>query len=125
MRYLTIDGFVKFFEEEQLWEILDDYVMTLTHTDYDRMFGKNLTVYGESKMIEVQRNYKLTLSEEQMRQLFNLLGRDKELLSINSGYDELRTVYNELKKIFDSGIRSTESFESAKDYNHIYAPGTK
>jgi hypothetical protein len=51
--------------------------------------------------------------------------RDKELLSINSGYDELRTVYNELKKIFDSGIRSTESFESAKDYNHIYAPGTK
>ena len=79
--------------------------MTLTHTDYDQMFGKNLTVYGESKMIEVQTNYKLTLSEEQMRQLFNLLGRDKELLSINSGYDELRTVYNEIKVIFNSGIR--------------------
>ena len=79
--------------------------MTLTHTDYDQMFGKNFTVYGESKMIEVQTNYKLTLSEEQMRQLFNLLGRDKELLSINSGYDELRTVYNEIKVIFNSGIR--------------------
>jgi len=76
-------------------------------------------------MIEIQRNYKLTLSEEQMRQLFNLLGQNKDLLTVNSGYDELRTVYNELKKIFDSGIRSTESFESAKDYNHIYAPGTK
>lgn len=57
------------------------------------------------KMIEVQRNYKLTLSEEQMRQLFNLLGRDKELLCTNSGYDELRTVYNELRELFDSGIR--------------------
>jgi hypothetical protein len=56
-------------------------------------------------MIEVQRNYKLTLSEEQMRQLFNLLGRDKELLCTNSGYDELRTVYNELRELFDSGIR--------------------
>lgn len=182
MRYLTIDGFVKSFEEEQLWQMLDDYDkwqldpdgilgdfllkkstreyccnnnisfrdldfymvsiaiqiykyfamkykealnMTLTHTDYDQMFGKNLTVYGESKMIQVERNYKLTLSEEQMRQLFNLLGRDKELLSINSGYDELRTVYNELKEIFNSGIRSTESFESAKDYNYPYTPGTK
>jgi hypothetical protein len=57
------------------------------------------------KMIEIQRNYKLTLSEEQMRQLFNLLGQNKDLLTVNSGYDELRTVYNELKKIFDSGIR--------------------
>jgi hypothetical protein len=57
------------------------------------------------KMIEVQRNYKLTLSEEQMRQLFNLLGRDKELLCTNSWYDELRTVYNELRELFDSGIR--------------------
>jgi hypothetical protein len=56
-------------------------------------------------MIEIQRNYKLTLSEEQMRQLFNLLGQNKDLLSINSGYDELRTVYNEVKKIFDTEIR--------------------
>ena len=56
-------------------------------------------------MIEVQNNYKLTLSEEQMRQLFNLLGQNKDLLCINSGYDELRTVHHELKKIFNSGIR--------------------
>lgn len=73
--------------------------------DWERMYGKTPTVYGESKMIEVQTNYKLTLSEEQLRQLFNLLGRDKELLSINSGYDELRTVYNEINVIFNSGIR--------------------
>jgi len=58
-----------------------------------------------TKMIEIQKNYKLTLSEEQLRQLFNLLGHNKDLLSINGGYDELRTVHNELKKIFDSGVR--------------------
>lgn len=57
-----------------------------------------------TKMIEIQTNYKLTLSEEQLRQLFNLLGHNKDLLTINSGYDELRTVHNELKKIF-GGIR--------------------
>jgi hypothetical protein len=56
-------------------------------------------------MIEIQTNYKLTLSEEQLRQLFNLLGHNKDLLTINSGYDELRTVHNELKKIFASGVR--------------------
>jgi hypothetical protein len=56
-------------------------------------------------MIEIQKNYKLTLTEEQVRQLFNFLGRDKEMLTISSGYDELRTVYNELRKIFDTGIR--------------------
>jgi hypothetical protein len=72
----------------------------MDESDWARMYGKTPTVYGETKMIEIQKNYKLTLSEEQMRQLFNLLGRDKELLSINSGYDELRTVYNELKDLF-------------------------
>jgi hypothetical protein len=78
----------------------------MDESDWARMYGKTPTVYGETKMIEIQKNYKLTLSEEQMRQLFNLLGRDKELLSINSGYDELRTVYNELKDLFSgSGIR--------------------
>jgi hypothetical protein len=56
-------------------------------------------------MIEIQTNYKLTLSEEQLRQLFSLLGHNKDLLTINSGYDELRTVHYELKKIFDSGVR--------------------
>jgi hypothetical protein len=56
-------------------------------------------------MIEIQTNYKLTLSEEQLRQLFNLLGQNKDLLTINNGYGELRTVHNELKKILDSGVR--------------------
>jgi uncharacterized protein YpuA (DUF1002 family) len=56
-------------------------------------------------MIEIQTNYKLTLTEEQLGQLFNLLGHNKDLLAINNGYDELRTVHNELKKIFDSGVR--------------------
>jgi uncharacterized protein YpuA (DUF1002 family) len=56
-------------------------------------------------MIEIQTNYKLTLTEEQLGQLFNLLGHNKDLLTINGGYDELRTVHYELKKIFDSGVR--------------------
>lgn len=73
--------------------------------DWERMYGKTPTVYGETKMIEIQTNYKLTLTEEQLRQLFNLLGHNKDLLTINSGYDELRTVHNELKKIFASGVR--------------------
>jgi len=58
-----------------------------------------------TEMIEIQTNYKLTLSEEQLRQLFNLLEQNKDLLAMNSGYDELRTVHYELKKIFDSRVR--------------------
>jgi uncharacterized protein YqgQ len=75
-------------------------------------------------MIEIQKNYKITFTEDQAQQLYRLLQSTKEF-SYGERYDELGFLHDELKKIFDSGIRSTESFESAKDYNHIYAPGTK
>jgi hypothetical protein len=76
------------------------------------------------KMIEVKKSYVLELTESQARELYNILSDQKKYGQITPD-NEITLVYHELKKIFDSGIRSTESFESAKDYNHIYAPGTK
>ena len=54
-------------------------------------------------MIEIQKNYKLTLTENQARQVYNLIHR--EHLSYGSEYDDLRELHNELKKLFDTGIR--------------------
>ena len=55
-------------------------------------------------MIEIQKNYKLTLTEQQAQELYKLLRFAKD----NGTYltpEELMPVYNELKKIFDTGIR--------------------
>ena len=60
---------------------------------------------GDLKMIEITKNYKLTLTEDQARQLHSMLKANKELLDIGSGYDELRPLYRELKELFDTGIR--------------------
>lgn len=78
--------------------------MTLTHTDYDQMFGKTPTVYGESKMIEIQKNYKLTLSEEQVKELYQLLRTEKDSGCLTHD-KELKLVYHELKDLFDAGIQ--------------------
>jgi len=55
-------------------------------------------------MIEVQKNYKLILTEEQAKELYEFLKTGK-----NAGWitpdKELVLVYHELKKLFDSGIR--------------------
>ena len=56
-------------------------------------------------MIEIEKQYKLTLTEDQARQLHSMLKSNKELLDIGSGYDELRPLYRELKELFDNGIR--------------------
>jgi hypothetical protein len=56
-------------------------------------------------MIEIQKNYVVTLTEERARQLYFMLQSNKELLITGAGYDELRELYNELKQLFDSGIR--------------------
>jgi uncharacterized protein YpuA (DUF1002 family) len=48
-------------------------------------------------MIEIQKNYKITLTEEQAQQLYRLLQSSKEF-----SYGER---YDELKKLFDTGIR--------------------
>jgi hypothetical protein len=72
--------------------------------DWERMYGKTPTVYGESKMIEIQKNYKITFTEEQAQQLYRLLQSTKEF-SYGERYDELGFLHDELKKLFDTGIR--------------------
>ena len=67
--------------------------------------GKNFTVYGETEMIEIQKNYKITLTEEQARQLCRLLHLTEEGFSYGELYCELRFLRDELKKIFDMGVR--------------------
>ena len=58
-------------------------------------------------MIEVQKQYKLTLTEDQARQLYDLLRTEKDCggLGIDGGLSDLRTIHNELRALFDTGIR--------------------
>ena len=64
-------------------------------------------VYEETKMIDIQKNYKITLTEDQARQLYCLLqsGKDCGELNVGCRYDDLRELYDELKNLFDTGIR--------------------
>ena len=54
-------------------------------------------------MIEIQKNYKLTLTEEQARELYLFLKTERDMDV--SRLKELAPVCNELKKLFDTGIR--------------------
>lgn len=58
-------------------------------------------------MIETVKNYKLTITEEQARQLYNLLQSAKSTENFSYGglYDDLRELHKELKQLFDTGIR--------------------
>ena len=58
-------------------------------------------------MIETKKSYVVELSEEQARQLYNLLQYGKDIGELNAGcrFNELRTFHNELKQLFDCGIR--------------------
>jgi len=70
----------------------------MTDHDKDRLFGKNLTVYGgDSKMIKIERNYVLTLTENQARELYQFLDNERDKLTPDK---ELKLVYNDLKSIF-------------------------
>ena len=72
-------------------------------------------------MIQIKKSYVLELTEEQARELYLFLKTERDMDV--SRLKELAPVHNELKKLFDTGIRGTEN--NSKDYNHIYAPGTK
>ena len=54
--------------------------------------------YLDREMIEVQKIYKLTLTEDQARQFYNHL-------QYAESHDELRVIWRELKKLFDTGVR--------------------
>ena len=58
-------------------------------------------------MIEIKKSYVVELQEEQARQLYNLLqsAKQQDQFSYGSLYDDLRELHNELKQLFDSGIR--------------------
>ena len=51
-------------------------------------------------MIEIKKSYVLELTEQQAKQLYWIL-KDRKL----EGDNDLKLVYHELKKLFDSGIR--------------------
>ena len=63
-------------------------------------------VYEKTKMIDIQKNYKITLTEDQARQLCHLLhyGKDCGELNVGCRYDDLQELYNELKNLFYNGI---------------------
>lgn len=56
-------------------------------------------------MIETKKTYVVELSEEQTRQLYNLMQSAKwaDQFSYGGLYDDLRELHNELKQIFDKG----------------------
>ena len=55
-------------------------------------------------MIEIQKNYKLTLTENQAQELYQFLRgvKDGGYLSVDR---DLILVYDELKELFETGIR--------------------
>lgn len=55
-------------------------------------------------MIEITKNYKITLNEYQAQQLYRLLQSSGEF-SYGDRFDELGFLHDELKKLFDTGIR--------------------
>jgi hypothetical protein len=58
-------------------------------------------------MIEKQISYKIEFTEQQARQLYQLLidAKDSANLKFDGRMPELRPIYEELKKLFDSGVR--------------------
>ena len=58
-------------------------------------------------MIEKQINYKIEFTEYQAKELYNLLlyAKDTGDLKYDGRYVELRPLYEELKNLFDTGIR--------------------
>ena len=57
-------------------------------------------------MIEITKNYTIKLTEEQGRQLYNLLQSAKSTENFSHGglYDDLRELHKELIQLFDAGI---------------------
>jgi hypothetical protein len=51
-------------------------------------------------MIEIQKNYKLTLTETQAKELYQFLQTEKDIGRLTPDR-ELKLVYHELKNLFD------------------------
>jgi uncharacterized protein YpuA (DUF1002 family) len=59
---------------------------------------------GGTEMIEIQKNYKLTLTEEQAKELYQFLRTEKDIGRLGVDKD-LKLIYDELKNIFETGMR--------------------
>ena len=55
-------------------------------------------------MIQVEKLYTVKFTEQQALELYEFLRREKDIGHLTTDY-ELVLVYNELKKLFDTGIR--------------------
>lgn len=55
-------------------------------------------------MIEIQKNYKLTLTENQALELYQFLRTEKDIGRLGVDKD-LKLIYDELKELFETGIR--------------------
>jgi uncharacterized protein (DUF697 family) len=55
-------------------------------------------------MIEIKKSYVLELTEDQAKELYQLLQTEKDIGRLTRD-KELKLVYHELKNLFDSGIR--------------------
>ncbi len=55
-------------------------------------------------MIKISKTYHLALTEEQAKELYQLLRTEKDSGCLTPD-KELVLVYNELKKLFDTGVR--------------------
>ena len=55
-------------------------------------------------MIEKQISYKIEFTEQQVKELYALLKLQKDTGHLTTDH-EIVLVYNELKKLFDTGIR--------------------
>lgn len=53
-------------------------------------------------MIQVEKLYTVKLTEQQAKELYLILKNQKDIGHLNTDY-ELVLVYNELKKLFESG----------------------
>ena len=56
------------------------------------------------KMIEIQKNYKLTLTEQQAQELYQFLRTEKSFGRLGVDKD-LKLIYDELEELFETGIR--------------------
>ena len=68
------------------------------------LFHKSKILQEEIEMIEIQKNYKITLTEQQAKELYEFLRGAKDCGHLSTDRD-LVLVYHELKKLFDAGIR--------------------
>jgi hypothetical protein len=67
---------------------------------WDSMFGKNPTVYNKSTMITKRINYTIEFTEQQLKELYDLLKLSKDSGRIQTE-SELNRLYNDIHAHFN------------------------